>query len=54
MKLKLKKGKILSSSKNKYGLDLGDYYNLQAGKQIEIKVVPEELKGMVDEIKGKQ
>jgi len=51
MKIKLKKGKTLKPIKNKFGLDLGDFYNLQAGKIINIKEVPKILKGMVDEIK---
>jgi hypothetical protein len=53
MKIRLKKGMKLSPIKNKYGLDLGDFYNLQAGKMIEIKDVSE-LKDIVDEIKEKK
>jgi len=51
MKIKLKKGQKLRPIKNKYGLDLVDFYNLQAGKVIEVKEMPKELKGIINEIK---
>ncbi len=54
MRIKKKKGRKLLPIKNKYGLDLGDFYNLQSGKIVTVDSVPKQLKGMVDEIKEKK
>jgi hypothetical protein len=54
MRIKLKTGEKLRPIKNKYGLGLGDFMRLQAGQTIEIKDVPKDLKGIVDEIKVKE
>lgn len=51
MKIKLKKGQKLRPIKNKYGLSLKDFYNLQAGKRITIDNMSEDLKGIVTIIK---
>ena len=51
MKIKLKKGATISPTCNKYGLTLEQYYNLEAGKEIEVDTVSDDLKFKIT-IKG--
>jgi len=52
MKIKLKKGAVLEPTNNKHGLSLEDFYNLESGKQIEIKQIPDSLKGLVSGVQN--
>ena len=48
MKIKIKKGVKLSSDNNRHGLDLNDFYKLQAGKEVEVDNVSDSLKEFIE------
>tara|TARA_Y100001963_G_scaffold63006_1_gene87800 strand:+ start:398 stop:580 length:183 start_codon:yes stop_codon:yes gene_type:complete len=52
MKVKLKNGEKLSSMNNYCGLDLDSWTALNQGKEVELVVVPEGIKGKVEEVKS--
>ena len=52
MKVKLKKGKKLSSNCNYCNLEHSDWIALNQGKIVELKVVPELIKEQVEEVKS--
>ena len=48
MKVKLKKGKKLSSNENYCGLELDDWTALNQGKQVEMDSIPDKIKEQVE------
>ena len=52
MKVKLKEGEKLSSMNNYCGLDLDTWTALNQGKEVELDVVPENIKEKVEEVKS--
>ena len=52
MKIQLIEGKNINPTCNLHGLSLNDYYNLESGKKIEVKKIPDSLKGLVAKAKG--
>ena len=52
MKVKLKEGEKLSSMNNYCGLDLDSWTALNQGKEVELSVVPDNVKEKVEEVKS--
>tara|TARA_R100001129_G_scaffold24294_2_gene15680 strand:- start:362 stop:544 length:183 start_codon:yes stop_codon:yes gene_type:complete len=52
MKVKLKSGEKLSSMNNYCGLDYDNWVALNQEKEVELDVVPEEIKEKVEEVKS--
>ena len=52
MKIKLKNGEKLSSMNNYCCLDLDSWTALNQGKEVELDVVPENIKEKVEEVKS--
>ena len=52
MKVKLKEGVKLSSMNNYCELDYDSWVALNQGKEVELDVVPENIKGKVEEVKS--
>ena len=52
MKIKLKNGVKLSSNQNFCNLNHNDWIALNQGKEVELDVVPENIKEKVEEVKS--
>ena len=52
MKVKLKAGEKLSSMNNYCGLDYDNWIALNQEKEVELSVVPEDIKDKVEEVKS--